>query len=90
MEVCGATEYYKKCLERKTAHDLAKEGNLKQTADEKTLKCMWASLENCERVRQGVIMGIKISPNVSSFLDPFLLQERNKPGGGGGTKKLIL
>lgn len=34
------------------------------------------------RVRQGFIFGIKISPNVSSFLDPFLLQERNRPERG--------
>jgi len=41
MEACNAIEYYKKSLERKTAHDLAKEGDLKLTTnDKKILKCM--------------------------------------------------
>lgn len=44
--------------------------------------------ENCERVGQVLIIGIKISLNVISFLDPFLLQE-NKDWGknsAGGSK----
>lgn len=76
MEARSVIEYYKTCLVRKTVHDLSKEGDLKLTANVKMiLKCMWASLENCERMKKGFITGIKTSPNVSSFLDPLLLQE---------------
>lgn len=53
MEACSAIEHYKKML-GKTAHELREEGDLKLAAnDKKILKYMRASLENCERIRQG-------------------------------------
>lgn len=39
--------------------------------------------ENCESVGRVFIIGIKIPPNVSSFLDPFLLQEMKHWGEDG-------
>jgi len=44
----------KKKMFGKTAHELGEEGDLKLAAnDKKILKYMRASLENCERMRQG-------------------------------------
>lgn len=71
----------KKKMFGKTAHELGEEGDLKLAAnDKKILKYMRASLENCERMRQGFFfIGMKMSLSVSLFLDPFLLQESNGP-----------